>query len=67
VSHSAGGGAGARDRLQIARDSYGAYVSGDRSVIERLLSDDFTFHSPPDRGIDRVALTARGRYAATRA
>ena len=44
----------AHDRLQIARDSYGAYVSGDRDVIERLLSDDFTFYSPPDPGIDRA-------------
>jgi ketosteroid isomerase-like protein len=42
-------------RLQLARDSYGAYVSGDRSVIEALLTDDFTFYSPPDPGIDRAA------------
>jgi ketosteroid isomerase-like protein len=43
----------AHDRLQIARDCFGAYVSGDRSVVERLLTDDFTFYSPPDPGIDR--------------
>jgi ketosteroid isomerase-like protein len=43
-----------RDRLQLARDSYGAYVSGDRSVLEDLLADDFTFYSPPDPGIDRA-------------
>ena len=42
------------DRLQIARESYEAYASGDRSLIERHLSDDFTFYSPPDPGIDRV-------------
>jgi ketosteroid isomerase-like protein len=42
------------DRLQIARDCYGAYVSGDRSVLERHLSDDLTFFSPADVGIDRV-------------
>ena len=42
-----------RDRLQLARDAYGAYESGDRSVIEELLADDFTFYSPPDPGIDR--------------
>ena len=42
-----------RDRVQLARDVYGAYVSGDRSVVEELLADDFVFYSPPDPGIDR--------------
>jgi ketosteroid isomerase-like protein len=41
------------DRLQIARDCYGAYVSGDRSVLDQHLSDDLTFFSPADVGIDR--------------
>ena len=44
----------AKDRIQLARDTYGAYESGDRSVIEKLLSDDFVFYSPPDPGIDRA-------------
>jgi ketosteroid isomerase-like protein len=43
----------ARDRLQLARDVYGAYESGDRRAVEELLSDDFTFYSPADVGIDR--------------
>ena len=42
------------DRLQLARDVYGAYVSGDRRVLEELLSDDLTFYSPADVGIDRT-------------
>ena len=42
------------DGLQIARECYGAYESGDRSVVERLLTDDFTFYSPADPGIDRA-------------
>src|SRR3954452_23641741 len=42
------------DRLQIVRDSYGAYESGDRGLLEGLLSDDFTFYSPYDVGIDRA-------------
>lgn len=42
-----------RDRLQMAREVYEAYVSGDRRVVEELLSDDFTFYSPADVGIDR--------------
>jgi ketosteroid isomerase-like protein len=44
---------GSKDRLQLARDAYGAYESGDRSVIEELLADDLVFYSPPDPGIDR--------------
>jgi ketosteroid isomerase-like protein len=43
----------AADRLQLARDAYGAYESGDRSVIEALLTDDYEFFAPPDPGIDR--------------
>jgi ketosteroid isomerase-like protein len=43
-----------RERLQLARDMYGAYESGDRRVVEELLSDDFTFFSPADVGIDRA-------------
>jgi ketosteroid isomerase-like protein len=41
------------DQLQLARDLYGAYVSGDRDVVERTLSDDFEFFSPADAGIGR--------------
>ena len=49
----------AQDRLSLARDSYGAYESGDRRIIEELLSDDFTFYSPPDPGIDRATYFER--------
>ena len=41
------------DRLQLVRDCYRAYETGDREVLERALSEDFTFFSPPDPGIDR--------------
>jgi ketosteroid isomerase-like protein len=44
----------ANDRLQTVRDSYSAYESGDRAAFERILSEEFTFYSPPDPGIDRV-------------
>jgi hypothetical protein len=47
------------DRLHIARDIYGAYVSGDRGTVEDALSDDFTFYSPPDPGIDRATYFER--------
>ena len=42
------------DRLSLVHDAYGAYESGDRHVVERLLADDFTFYSPADVGIDRA-------------
>jgi ketosteroid isomerase-like protein len=41
------------DRLEIVRECYRAYESGDRSLIERHLGDDYTFSSPADVGIDR--------------
>jgi ketosteroid isomerase-like protein len=47
------------DRLAIARDCYAAYESGDRSLVERHLADDFTFYAPPDPGIDRTAYFER--------
>jgi len=49
----------AQDRLKLVRDCYGAYESGDRRVIEELLSEDFTFYSPPDPGIDRATYFER--------
>ncbi len=39
--------------VQIVRDCYGAYESGDRRVLEEHLSDNFIFYSPADVGIDR--------------
>jgi ketosteroid isomerase-like protein len=47
------------DRLELVRAIYGAYESGDRQVVEDLLSDDFTFYSPPDPGIDRATYFRR--------
>ena len=46
-------------RLRLAREIYGAYESGEREVIERLLTDDFVFFSRPDPGIDRAAYFER--------
>jgi len=43
----------AHGRLELARRMYDAYRSGDRNVVEGLLSDDFRFYSPADVGIDR--------------
>ena len=38
---------------------YAAFAAADRDAAERLLSDDFTFFSPPDPGIDRAAYWER--------
>ncbi len=49
----------ATDRSKLARSAYEAYASGDRRIIEELLSDDFTFYSPADVGIDRARYLER--------
>lgn len=41
------------DRLQLVRDVYRAFAAGDRDFIERAFTDDFTFSSPVDVGLDR--------------
>jgi ketosteroid isomerase-like protein len=43
----------AMDRLETVRATYRAFASGDRSLIEDILGDDFVFHSPPDPELDR--------------
>jgi ketosteroid isomerase-like protein len=47
------------DRRELARRSYEAYETGDRGVLEELLTDDFTFFSPADVGIDRATYFER--------
>lgn len=45
--------------MQLVRDAYGAYESGDRDALEELLADDLVFYSPPDPGIDRATYFER--------
>jgi ketosteroid isomerase-like protein len=47
------------NRLELVREVFGAYASGDREVVERHLADDFTFSAPPDVGIDRTTYFER--------
>jgi ketosteroid isomerase-like protein len=47
------------DRLETARRTYEAFASGDRSLIEDVLSDDLVFFSPADVGIDRATYFER--------
>jgi ketosteroid isomerase-like protein len=41
------------DRERVVRDSYRAWRTADRQLIERCLSQDLSFHSPPDPSLDR--------------
>ncbi len=47
------------ERVQVVRDCYRAYETGDRSLIEKHLADDFRFSAPPDVGIDRATYFER--------
>jgi len=45
--------------IDVARASYEAYVTKDRSAIEALVADDFHFTSPLDNRIDRATYFER--------
>ena len=47
------------DRLDRTRALYVAFAAGDRETVERLLTDDFTFSSPVDVGLDRAGYFER--------
>jgi ketosteroid isomerase-like protein len=49
----------AQDRVSIVAACYSAFESGDRSVVEEYLAEDFTFSAPPDVGIDRETFFER--------
>lgn len=48
-----------KDRLQIVRDNYAAFQSGNRAAVEEILADDLSFHSPPDPELDRAGYFER--------
>jgi hypothetical protein len=47
------------DRIQLAKDFYKAFMSGDRTWYEEHLSDDLVFSSPVDVGLDRAGYFER--------
>ncbi len=47
------------DRLQVVRDCYRAYETGERDLVARHLAEDFVFSAPPDVGIDRATYFER--------
>jgi ketosteroid isomerase-like protein len=48
-----------RSKSDIIRGMCAAYLSKDRGVVERTLTDDFTFTSPYDDAIDRATYFER--------
>ena|SRR5581483_1508264 len=40
-------------RERVVRDTYTAWQTADRRLIERCLGEELTFSSPPDPGLDR--------------
>ena len=48
-----------KDAPKTARDLYRAFAAGDRDFVERVLSEDFTFSSPLDVGLDRAGYFER--------
>lgn len=47
------------NRIQLVRDSYANWQSGDRDAQERLLADGYTFSAPPDPMLDRAGYLER--------
>ncbi len=47
------------DRLQTARDTYRAFATGDRELIEEILAEGLTFSAPPDPRLDRAGYFER--------
>ncbi len=48
-----------RDKSEIIRALFAAYLSNDRRAVENALADDFHFTSPYDDRIDRATYFAR--------
>lgn len=41
------------DRIRAVRDSFRAFASGDRELVEGVLGAELRFHAPPDPELDR--------------
>ena len=48
-----------RDIASLVRQSFEAYLKKDRSLLEPIVADDFTFTSPYDDHIDRATYFER--------
>jgi ketosteroid isomerase-like protein len=41
------------DRIQIVRECFAAYETGERDALDRHLGAELRFYSPPDPGLNR--------------
>ena len=48
-----------RSRIEIVRDCYRAFETGDRELAERVLGAELRFHAPPDPELDRAGYFER--------
>jgi ketosteroid isomerase-like protein len=47
------------DRIQVVRDCYRAFETGDRELAEQVLGAELRFHAPPDPELDRAGYFER--------
>lgn len=47
------------NRVERARELYGAFAAGEREQVERILTEDFRFSSPVDPDLDRAGYFER--------
>jgi ketosteroid isomerase-like protein len=48
-----------RDKAELIRAIFAAYLANDRAVVEDALTEDFRFTSPYDNAIDKATYFAR--------
>jgi ketosteroid isomerase-like protein len=41
------------ERIEVVRNSYRAFETGDRELAERVFGEGLRFHAPPDPDLDR--------------
>jgi len=46
-------------QIQITKEFYKAFATGDRRFVDEHLTDDFTFSAPPDPFLDRAGYFRR--------
>jgi ketosteroid isomerase-like protein len=47
------------NRIQVIKNFYKAFATGDRNFVEEHLTYDFTFSAPPDPHLDRAGYFRR--------
>ena len=47
------------NRIEVTKEFYQAFATGDRKFVEAHLTDDFSFSAPPDPLLDRAGFFQR--------